>query len=115
MSTLEIRGLRANVGDREILRGIDLTVPGGEVHVVMGPNGSGKSTLSHVLMGKHGYTVTGLNDQHCHLTLPEDSPLAVGDLIAFDISHPCTTFDKWQLIHVIDEDHKVVEAIRTFF
>ncbi|HYD09599.1 MAG TPA: Fe-S cluster assembly ATPase SufC [Acidimicrobiales bacterium] len=59
MTTLEIKGLRANVGDREILNGIDLTVPGGEVHVVMGPNGSGKSTLSHVLMGKHGYTVTG--------------------------------------------------------
>ena len=58
-STLEIRDLHANVGDREILRGIDLTVPGGEVHVVMGPNGCGKSTLSHVLMGKHGYTVTG--------------------------------------------------------
>lgn len=63
----------------------------------------------------HGYAVTGLNDQHCHLTLPEDSPLAVGDLIAFDISHPCTTFDKWQLIHVIDDDHKVVDAIKTFF
>jgi len=59
VSTLEITGLRAKVGDREILQGIDLTVPGGEVHVVMGPNGSGKSTLSHVLMGKHGYTVTG--------------------------------------------------------
>ena len=59
MTVLEIKGLRAAVGDREILRGIDLTVPGGEVHVVMGPNGSGKSTLSHVLMGKHGYTVTG--------------------------------------------------------
>ncbi|MBN8996130.1 MAG: amino acid deaminase [Rhizobiales bacterium] len=62
-----------------------------------------------------GYTVTGLNDQHCHLTLPENSPLAVGDVIAFDVSHPCTTFDKWQLIHVIDDDHKVVDAIRTYF
>jgi Fe-S cluster assembly ATP-binding protein len=59
VSTLEIRGLRAAVGDREILRGIDLTVSSGEVHAVMGPNGSGKSTLSHVLMGRPGYTVLG--------------------------------------------------------
>jgi len=56
---LRIEGLRACVGDVEILNGIDLEVRPGEVHAVMGPNGSGKSTLSHVLMGRPGYTVTG--------------------------------------------------------
>ena len=57
MSVLEIRGLRATVGGKEILRGLDLTVGSGEVHAVMGPNGSGKSTLCHVLMGRPGYQV----------------------------------------------------------
>ena len=55
---LEIRGLRASAGNKEILRGIDLTVNAGEVHAVMGPNGSGKSTLAQVLAGHPAYEVT---------------------------------------------------------
>ena len=58
MSTLEIKGLCASVGDKEILKGIDLVVNSGEVHAIMGPNGAGKSTLSAVILGKPGYTVT---------------------------------------------------------
>ena len=62
-----------------------------------------------------GHTVTALNDQHTHLGLPPDSPLRVGDVVCFGIAHPCTTFDKWQLIYVVDDDYRVIDAIRTYF
>jgi D-serine dehydratase len=62
-----------------------------------------------------GHLVTGLNDQHCHMTVPADSPLAVGDMVSFGVNHPCLTFDKWQVICLVDDDYNVTSAIRTFF
>ena len=56
---LEIKDLHAEIDGKEILKGLSLTLPPGEVHAIMGPNGSGKSTLSYVLSGRDGYEVTG--------------------------------------------------------
>jgi D-serine dehydratase len=64
--------------------------------------------ISHLIVNK-------LNDQHCYLTVPADADLAVGDLLGFDISHPCTTFDKWPLLMEVDDDYTVVGGLKTFF
>jgi len=58
MPDLEIRNLHVRAGEKEILRGVDLTVDKGEIHALMGPNGSGKSTLANVIMGHPGLEVT---------------------------------------------------------
>ncbi|MCP3469373.1 alanine racemase [Bradyrhizobium sp. CCGUVB1N3] len=60
-------------------------------------------------------TVTRLNDQHAFVTLAEDSPLAVGDIIAFGISHPCTCLDRWRVIYGLDAGGTVTRALTTQF
>ena len=59
-----------------------------------------------------------MNDQHAYLRLPEGpvrDELTVGDLVGCGISHPCTTFDKWQVLLAVDDDYTVKEALNTFF
>ena len=60
-------------------------------------------------------TVTKLNDQHAFLRVGPTARPEIGDWIEFGVSHPCTVFDKWQMIPVLDADDRVVELIRTFF
>ena len=61
------------------------------------------------------WSITQLNDQHAYLKLPAAADLRVGDLVGCGISHPCTTFDKWQLLWLVDDRYEVKSAIRTFF
>ena len=86
MPILEIRNLHVKVGERDILRGIDLVMNAGEVHAIMGPNGSGKSTLAYVLAGRDGYEVTEgsiLFEGRDLLELAPDERAAAGIFLAF--------------------------------
>ena len=86
MNYLEIKDLRAQIEDKEILRGLNLTIPKGEVHAIMGPNGSGKSTLSKVLAGHEDYEVSSgsaLLDGEEILGMEPDAISRLGLFLAF--------------------------------
>jgi D-serine deaminase-like pyridoxal phosphate-dependent protein len=62
-----------------------------------------------------GVRAVRLDDQHCYLQLSDGAGLEPGEMVCFGVSHPCTTFDKWRVIPVIDDDGRVVDAVHTFF
>ena len=64
---------------------------------------------------KTGATIAGLNDQHAYLRLEDAEDLRPGDMVGCGVSHPCTAFDKWRLLPVVDGDYRVVEAVMTYF
>ena len=83
---LEIKDLNVSIGDKPILKGLNLDLPKGQVHAIMGPNGSGKSTLGKVLAGHEDYTVTSgtiLMDGHDLLAMPIDERSRAGFFLAF--------------------------------
>ncbi|MFM0753426.1 amino acid deaminase [Paraburkholderia strydomiana] len=67
------------------------------------------------IAASEGWEVFGLMDQHAYLRIPAGADVKVGDMIAFDISHPCLTFDKWRQVLVLDSAYRVTEVIETFF
>ncbi|TPE58577.1 amino acid deaminase [Sandaracinobacter neustonicus] len=79
------------------------------------PLGWCRPELGETVQPLHGHKVVRLDDQHAYLDIPADSPLQAGDMISFGISHPCTTFDKWRTIFIVDDDLTVIDAITTCF
>ena len=61
------------------------------------------------------FAIVNSNDQHCYLRYPADADIRIGDLFAFGISHPCTAFDKWDVLYRVDEAFNVIGAVKTFF
>ncbi|MEU0601103.1 amino acid deaminase [Streptomyces sp. NPDC006393] len=95
----------ANAGKRDAA--YDLDLPFAQVVRRAGEGGGERPAT--------GVTVTGLSDQHAWLRTTPEAGLEVGDWIGMGLSHPCTSFDKWQLIPVAEADGTVVDYIRTFF
>jgi D-serine dehydratase len=98
--------LIVTIGKRDI--SYDFELPVARLHCRAQP-GSTPQALADT------YAVTKLNDQHAFIQCPQDSTIEVGDLIGFGVSHPCTTFDKWQVILQVDDDYNVHSALHTFF
>jgi len=86
MASLEIKNLHVSIGEKEILKGLSLTVNQGEIHAIMGPNGTGKSTLAYTLMGHPNYTVTAgevIFDGKNVLEMEADERSRAGIFLAF--------------------------------
>ena len=96
MPLIEIKNLHVSVQDKDILKGISLTINAGEVHAIMGPNGTGKSTLSNVIAGREGYQITQGSisfDGQDLLVMPPDARARAGVFLAFQypVEIPCVS------------------------
>ena len=86
---LEIKNLKASVDNKDILKGLNISIKSGELHAIMGPNGSGKSTLANVLSGKTGYKISGdlkYNGKNLQ-EIPIDERAQKGIFLAFQYHH----------------------------
>lgn len=70
---------------------------------------------THPVPAPADWAITAMNDQHAFMSMPADADLRVGDMIGFDISHPCLTFDKWRQLLLVDDAYRVSGAVSTFF
>ncbi|KVD23785.1 amino acid deaminase [Burkholderia ubonensis] len=75
----------------------------------------GRDSAPRDVAAAEGWAITDLMDQHAYLQIPPGADVKVGDMIAFDISHPCLTFDKWRQLLVLDPQFRVTEVVETFF
>ena len=73
------------------------------------------SPLSRGRQGEGEYSIFALNDQHGFMRVPPGHGLAVGDMIGCTIAHPCTTFDKWRFMPIVDDDYNVIDSVTTWF
>lgn len=96
----------SNVGKRDI--SYDVEMPLARYHFRPGRDTEPKPLHGEII-------VTGLNDQHTYLRYEPQTDLRVGDLIGFGVSHPCTTFDKWKALLLVNEEYTVLQAISTYF
>jgi D-serine dehydratase len=95
-----------DLGKRDIAHDIDMPRP-------LAWARPGRDTAPHP--APREWAVASLYDQHARLVVPADAELAPGDLVGCGPSHPCTTFDKWQLLLVVDDGYTVTDAVRTYF
>jgi len=97
-AALEVNNLQASIGELEIIKGLDLTVPFGEVHAIMGPNGSGKSTFSHVLMGNPEYQASGSarvdGTEIMGMTVDERARVGLFEAFQYPIEVPGVSLDE---------------------
>jgi D-serine dehydratase len=93
-----------------------LSVPEPELVILSaGRRDFGQDAGDPVPIGREGCRVVAVSDQHAHMRAPAGHGLRIGDAVALGPSHPCTTFDKWRVIYVVDDDCRVSDVLRTYF